>query len=167
MSPMGGKRHRGIGYNRASKKKVTFAEVAPTDVVIALAENSVPSVAPRFLLCLLVSGSLHVRELWASQMAQSFFVGLLFALSALACANGSGDAPFFLIFCVSQSAGRQSATAAVITAPSTGNCASTAASISRAVSIRSSVTPAGAGKFVGPLTKCTFAPASAKAAAIA
>ena len=58
-------------------------------------------------------------------------------------------------------------TAAAQTATSAGSAVSTAASISRAVSTWTVLTPGGSGSATGPLTSVTAAPASARARAMA
>src|SRR5437667_5903999 len=78
-----------------------------------------------------------------------------------------GPRPSFFSLCWSAVSTRQSATAAAITATSTGRVASQAASISAAVSTGISLTPAGVGSCVGPETRTVSAPSAASAAAIA
>ena len=79
---------------------------------------------------------------------------------------GEALAPF-LIFSLASAATRQSATAAAKMAMSAGSASRTASSISRAVSTRTTFTPAGSGRLVGPLTSTTSAPSAAASAAIA
>ncbi len=62
---------------------------------------------------------------------------------------------------------RQSATAATQTAASAGRAALDASSISTAVSTHTRLTPAGAERAVGPETRVTSAPSSARAPAMA
>jgi len=73
----------------------------------------------------------------------------------------------FLSFEFAAVSGRQSATAAVHTAMSAGNCASHAVHICRAVSTRTSFTRGGGVSSDGPETSTVSAPASASADAIA
>ena len=70
-------------------------------------------------------------------------------------------------FAPASRSGRQSATAAAKIAMSAGSDVSTAASISRALSIRITATPGGSGIPTGPETSVTAAPARAAAAAMA
>ena len=81
--------------------------------------------------------------------------------------GGTRPVPSFLIFCPCSVAARQSATAAAMTATSAGSALRTAASMSRALSTWTTVTPGGSGIATGPLTSVTLAPAAAAAAAIA
>src|SRR5215472_12152099 len=78
-----------------------------------------------------------------------------------------GPAPSFFSLCRPAVSTRQSATAAAMTATSTGSVASQAASISAAVSTGTTLTPAGGGSCVGPETSTVSAPSAASAAAIA
>src|SRR5271165_1301164 len=78
-----------------------------------------------------------------------------------------GAPPSFFSFRRPTVSTRQSATAAAMTATSTGSAASQAASISTAVSTGTTLTPAGAGSCVGPETSTVSAPNAASAAAIA
>ncbi len=80
---------------------------------------------------------------------------------------GRAPLPSFLILLPEAEVTRQSATAAANTAASAGSACCTAASISRAVSTRTTATPAGGGTSAGPVTKVTFAPSAASARAIA
>src|SRR5450830_1148362 len=90
-------------------------------------------------------------------------------MSGFSTSDKSGVAwpAVFLIFCAPAFATRQSATAAAKIATSTGSARSTACSISRAVSTLTTLTPGGSGRFTGPLTSTTSAPAAAAAAAMA
>src|SRR5579862_9655663 len=80
-------------------------------------------------------------------------------MSGLAVSVILGSLPSFLIFWFASVCGRQSATAAVHTATSTGSTDSHAASISRAVSTRSSFTRGGGAMATGPDTRMVSAPA--------
>ena len=75
--------------------------------------------------------------------------------------------PSFFIFWSAGRSTRQSATAAAKMPISAGSAASTAASISRALSTRTVLTPGGSGIATGPDTRVTSAPASAAARAMA
>ncbi len=91
-------------------------------------------------------------------------------ISGLATRRSSGAAPpgCFLILPVHGSATRQSATAATTDGRiSAGSAAPTAASISAAVSTRTTATPAGSAIVTGPATRVTRAPRAASAAAMA
>ena len=98
-----------------------------------------------------------------------FRLAMVARMSGFSMSDKSGVAwpAFFLIFCSPSCATRQSATAAAKIATSTGSARSTACSISRAVTTGTTVTPGGSGKFTGPLTSVTAAPARAAAAAMA
>ena len=78
-----------------------------------------------------------------------------------------GAPPFCFLILPPAASTRQSATAAAPMKTSAGKAALTAASISRAVSMRRVSTPAGSGRLTGPVTSVTRAPACAAAAAIA
>ena len=85
---------------------------------------------------------------------------------------GAGAPACFLILELEAEATRQSATAAAKTAasaaaPCGGRAASTAASISRALSTSTICTPRGRGASAGPVTKVTAAPRSRSALASA
>src|ERR1044072_747644 len=82
-------------------------------------------------------------------------------------ASFGGPLPSFCSFCSPASAVRQSATAAAKMPTSAGSADSTARSMSRALSTWMVLTPAGSGKFTGPVTSVTVAPAAAAARAIA
>ena len=89
-------------------------------------------------------------------------------MSGFSVSSSAGGAePRFLIFSGAKSLVRQSATAATMTAASTGNAALTAAAISSALSTSIRSTPGGVASATGPETSVTRAPAAAAAAAIA
>ena len=82
-------------------------------------------------------------------------------------ASFGGPPASFFSFCTTSPAVRQSATAAAKMPTSAGSAASTAASMSRALSTRTVFTPGGSGRLTGPDTSVTLAPAAAAARAIA
>ncbi|MNL25529.1 hypothetical protein D3C87_1470140 [compost metagenome] len=86
---------------------------------------------------------------------------------SISCSAGGASPGCFLIFCSEEPATRQSATAATMTAISTGSLEITASRISSARSTWTVATPAGSAIVTGPETSVTSAPNSASAAAMA
>ena len=93
---------------------------------------------------------------------------MVLRMSGFSISSSLGRAlPPFLIFSLACAATRQSATAAAKMAMSAGSAACAAASISRAVSTRTTFTPGGSAMLVGPQMSVTSAPSARASAAMA
>ena len=88
-------------------------------------------------------------------------------MSGFSTRSKRGGLPFFLIFSLTASAARQSATAAAQTAISAGIASAQAVIMSKAVPTFLTVTPGGSASTVGPEIKIVSAPSAARAAAMA
>src|SRR3954452_21249410 len=111
-----------------------------------------------------VSAANPITSLWRFD----FRCATVERVTVLSTSESSGARlPLFLSFSRLFVAVRQSATAAANTATWAGSAASTAASMSRADSTFTMLTPRGPATFTGPETSVTAAPAEAAASAMA